>query len=615
MLLAGIIFSILVLAVLLCCEHIKRRDTVQMMQDQFRKNAETIKQIEDNIAQNSKAIQRISQTLADHEEIMDSLDRSLSETDDAILKIDRTLKKNQEMLEQTGRIISQKERSLREEIKALKDDMQELSAQNRELIKKLEFYTEIESDSTKLNEIEDKKKREELLDRISKTNDASLPQQAEEESVLDPEQQQALEFMENTNRNLFITGKAGTGKSFLLDAFVKYTGKRTLVMAPTGIAALNVGGVTLHSAFGFFNLEKLDVDDINEETVSIKSEKRLILRKVHTIIIDEMSMVRADTLDKIDKILRVVNRTDKLFGGKQIILFGDLFQLPPVVKRAEEHYLKDRYGGIFFFFSNAYRQGDFHFIELITNHRQKGDAWFFAILNRMREGKVTDEDIRTLNRRRISQQEGDGELRRVLTLFPTKAAAEKVNAEQLERIQGREYTYVAEVIKNTNNQQTANMESIFPITERLKLKVGALVMMVANDPGRKWVNGTMGIIKRLTEDKIFVMIDAREYEVDPVAFEEREAIYEDGKITYKTTLVVNQFPVVLAYAITIHKSQGMTYQRVACDISRCFAPGQAYVALSRCSRLAGLFLVNEINKSQVMVNRDVQEFYLRQIEE
>lgn len=170
---------------------------------------------------------------------------------------------------------------------------------------------------------------------------------------------------------MFITGKAGTGKSFLLDVFVRATSKKTIKLAPTGIAALNIGGATLHSTFGYNNLENISLEDISASTIQLKSDKVRILIEVDTIIIDEISMVRVDTFDKIDKILRMFNKSAKPFGGKQMIVFGDLFQLPPIAKLQETKYLTDYYGGIFFFNSNAYSNGGFKFIELSTTHRQK----------------------------------------------------------------------------------------------------------------------------------------------------------------------------------------------------------------------------------------------------
>lgn len=531
--------------------------------------------------------------------------------------------------------------------------IEQINTENKELRKKIEFFSEIESDSKQLNEIEDTNTREALIQQalreISKPQNYSelegiekkntdiivkgeektfnkkptksfLPEEVVKDSdrehlifesgILDEEQNKALMMMEYSQKNMFVTGKAGTGKSFLLEVFERATHKKTIKLAPTGIAALNIGGVTLHSTFGFYNLEKLNVEDISQSTLRIKSEKRIILKNVDVIIIDEISMVRADTFDKIDKILRIINKNDKPFGGKQMLIFGDLFQLPPIVKKQEIKYLTDRYGGIYFFHSDSYENGSFNFIELSLNHRQKDDSFFFDILNRIRDGKTTNDDINALNKRLIQNSE---ELRRVLTLFPKKADAEKVNKKELKKIEAKEYSYNAKIIFNKKTEQTSNLDSIFPISDVLKLKRGALVMLVANDIEKRWVNGTIGIISSLKEDKIEVSIDGYKYDVLPVTFSEQEAIYKNGRIEYEEVLKIEQFPIVLAYAITIHKSQGMTYKKVACNISACFASGQAYVALSRCSSLEGLYLLYEVTKDITKVDNVVKEFYLNQV--
>lgn len=553
-------------------------------------------------------------------------------------------------------------------IAVLANALEQVMAENAELKKKLEFFTEIGEDSKNLNEKDDGEQRENLIQqalaelktapekknidipRVSvpeisepvvnkpvetvtedkepsvqrdtadiddSTNSTNAPSIKEPSgidvgrapSILDEEQKLAFTIMNSTNDNLFITGKAGTGKSFLLDVFVRGSRKKTIKLAPTGIAALNIGGATLHSAFGYNNLERIELDNINMGTIKLKSEKVRILKEVDTIIIDEISMVRADTFDRIDKILRVLNKSAKPFGGKQMIVFGDLFQLPPIAKWQEHKYLTDYYGGIFFFNSNAYSNGQFGFIELSTNHRQKDDHAFFDILNRMREGKTTSNDIKELNSRYISDR---SELRRILTLFPKKADAERVNKEELEKIQAKEYLYKARIVYNAKSNQNPNLDAAFPITDELRLKRGALVMMVANDSEKRWVNGTMGVVHSLTENSIHITIDGTTFEVDKATFTEKEVIYKDGRMAYQDVLSVEQFPVVLAYAITIHKSQGMTYKKIACDITQCFAPGQAYVALSRCSSIGGLHLLESIDSSMMKVDGSVMEFYLSQ---
>lgn len=539
----------------------------------------------------------------------------------------RQIKANNEaqnkQIDETSAALSNKISKLSQSLQQVIIDNNELKKENQELRKQLAFYTEIDAESEEINNTEDSKKTEELLESIDLGNEFAardtpaptddgiyFPEsgKSSESRILDNEQAASLSIMLNTNDNLFITGKAGTGKSFLLSAFIRQAKKKVLVLAPTGISALNVGGATLHSTFGFNNLVHLDVDEIHSNTIELNSEKRLVLQEVDTIVIDEISMVRSDTLDKIDRILRAVNNTDKLFGGKQMILFGDLFQLPPIASKEEKTYLTEKYGGIFFFLSNAYQNGHFRFIELTVNHRQKDDQSFFEILNRVREGTVTPDDIRILNERK---KDISG-TRRILTLFPKKTDAESVNQAELAKIQGKEYIYRAEVVLNKCKNQNPNLEKSFPITKDLKLKVGALVMMVANDHGRRWVNGTMGIVKKLEADAMQIAINGRTYEVFKERFTQSEAKIVNGRIKYEGVFAVDQYPVVLAYAITIHKSQGMTYPRLACDVSHCFASGQTYVALSRCASLDGLYLIDNISSSALRIDRDVQNFYLSQ---
>ena len=565
---------------------------------------------------------------------------------------DRTLTDLKARVDQINSVAARQEQNisaLTNVISLLNKENKKLSAELDEQRKRLDFYLGIDNAAEEMTVDDDAKVREALLEQVrqqvagqqktslsgngtspgqnmapsSSSGQAPAPisssqeQKAGENSstdaarILDEEQEFARNYMESTSENMFITGKAGTGKSFLLESFRTTTAKGNIVLAPTGIAALNVDGATLHSAFGYSNLVNLDVEDISEETIKLKSEKKTVLRRVSTIIIDEISMVRADTFDKIDRILKVINHSDKPFGGKQMLLFGDLFQLPPVAKSKEMEYLYDRFGGIHFFHSDAYKAGNFKFVELTKNHRQKDDRAFFEVLNRIREGKSTDEDIALLNTRYTPSE---SQFDRFVALFPTKQEAEKVNSDHLQRLETKEYVYQARIVLDKRANKNKSFESIFPVLNELRLKKGASVMMVANDPEHRWVNGTMGIVKELSKDTIQVSFGRnRVYDVTPFEFDEQEITYDNGKIVYDKIFSVMQYPVVPAYAITIHKSQGQTYSKVACDIDRCFASGQAYVALSRCASLEGLHLKSRITPASIKVDRDILDFYKQQI--
>lgn len=560
----------------------------------------------------------------EHEERINDIQKSNREI------VQSLSEKNDTLLEENKRF-SQTIHSLNQEMKQLRDE-------NNEINKRLNFYLNIDEESSKLVIRDDPVTRDTLVEQavqqiLTSTDDLPIqensikdfqsPASHEDTAVqhsaltvsppvelLDKEQSFAREYLERTNNNVFVSGKAGTGKSFLLDVFIKTTKKKCIILAPTGIAALNIHGTTIHSAFGYYNLVNLDVDDINPISFRLKSEKLLVLKEVETIIIDEISMVRADTFEKINRILKVISSSPLPFGGKQLIVFGDLFQLPPITKTKEEyHYLINRYGGIYFFNSEAFKSGSFKYIELSINHRQVSDQLFFEILNRIRNGQITKQDIDLLNSKIQSKESAYD---RFIALLPTKAAAERINAKRLAQLPSPEYEYTAKINYNKYSDQTPNLEAIFPFSTKLKLRKGALIMMVANDINHRWVNGTLGIVKSLTSKEIFVSINGQVHEIHKKLFTQQEVIYRNGKIIYEDVLEVEQFPLVLAYAITIHKSQGQTYRNIICDISKCFTCGQAYVALSRCATLDGLHLKSPVIESSIQVDQQIRDFYKTQ---
>jgi ATP-dependent exoDNAse (exonuclease V) alpha subunit len=504
-----------------------------------------------------------------------------------------------------------------------------LQDQNKKLRRDLEFFTQINEDSQGLNALGSVREQEDLTEQalralgVETAGNSCLEKSTESPSAeeeefreerrkssafngLDAEQSRAYQLLEGTNNNFFITGKAGTGKSFLLRLFTKGTSKRVLKVAPTGIAALNIDGATIHRTFGYFNLEHLTVDELNSNNLRLAPGARAVLKNVNAIIIDEISMVRADVFQKIDKILKIVNKTEDPFGGKQIIVFGDLFQLPPIAKKSEIEYLMDKYGGIYFFNSDAYKEGQFRFIELCINHRQEGDDAYFEILNRIREGECRQQDIDIINQRVI---EDPDDLRRIIRLYPKRSVADNVNRAELARIPAKEYVYNYSIKVNATGDENIILENFFQAASTLHLKVGALIVMTRNDKENRWVNGTLGIVSKLDEKYVEITINGRPYKVIPENWEIKEARYQDGNIVYSTIFSAVQYPILLAYAMTIHKSQGMTYKKIACDPSDCFATGQAYVALSRCASLDGLHLIKAFNEADIRVDATIQKFY------
>lgn len=428
-----------------------------------------------------------------------------------------------------------------------------------------------------------------------KTNTSANHGNGAQHPKLDPEQKKALLVMENTDNNIFLTGKAGTGKSHLIRAFEETTRKRILKLAPTGRAARHINGATMHSTFGYEYIEYLDLDaELTFCGLSLmKPERKVALMHADTLIIDEISMVRPDQLDRIDMVLRALTGCDRPFGGKQMIAVGDLLQLPPVIVGKDLHdYLYDRYGGVLCFYSKAFQRGNFCFIELTRNHRQR-DAGFYEMLNRIREGTPTEADVLSINMRYENAGEALGH---AVTLFPSKGEAAALNAYMLQMLDGPEYCYDARVTQCIEGDQLPNLENNFPISEKLRLKPGALIMMVANDPGKRWVNGTIGTVESLHDDYISVLIDGRTFDVGRMVFSLQEPIYDRAakKIEYRNILSVDQFPIILSYGMTIHKSQGSTFPAVTLEISQCRQPGQAYVALSRCTSLENLHLLSQV---------------------
>ena len=418
--------------------------------------------------------------------------------------------------------------------------------------------------------------------------------------VLSEEFKLIVEQLENTKDHFYITGKAGSGKSTLLAYFRSVTQKNTAVLAPTGVAAIRVKGQTIHSFFGF--------PPKVIQTRHIKKVRQVeLLQNLEILIIDEISMVRADVFDAIDYSLRVHRKKlTKPFGGVQVIVFGDIFQLPPVVNIDESSLLERIYpNGQFFFHSNIFQDAQFKTLELQSIYRQTDDH-FIYLLNAVRDGSITNSQIDNLNDSLVENFEMD-EGKIILTT--TNARASGINQNYLKQLSSEEFSYRA--------QATGQFyKELFPTDEVLKLKKGAQVIMIKNDPEKRWVNGSIGTIHDIAEKKIKVKINHKIYEVKKEKWDRIQYSFDDdqNEVLENVTGSFKQYPMRLAWAITIHKSQGQTFEKVIIDMSQgSFAPGQLYVALSRCISLEGIELLRPLRKSDVIVNKQLIGFQDRLI--
>jgi ATP-dependent DNA helicase PIF1 len=408
-----------------------------------------------------------------------------------------------------------------------------------------------------------------------------------------PEFDLAVRYIETGAGHLFVTGRAGTGKSTLLRALRERASDRMVVLAPTGLAAINVGGQTIHSFFGF--------PPRLIQTVDIRrSRNGRLMRKLDFLVIDEVSMVRSDVMAAIDLSLRINRgRPREAFGGVRMLMFGDLHQLPPVVQQGDvAAHLEDAYGGPFFFSVAALQDGaGTQRLELGQVFRQT-DSDLIDVLNTIRDGEVERGQLDVLNARvHPIRTLAEGEPYVILT--PTNAAAKRINTAYLEALPGDGITFNAGVSGDFN-------EAVQPADAALTLKPGAKVMLLRNDPDRRWVNGTVARVARLNAKQVWIAIDGREYEVDQVSWEHRRYAYDQAteKIVETVAGTFKQFPVRLAWALTIHKAQGLTLDRVYVDLGRgTFAHGQTYVALSRCRTLEGLALARPLTPSDILFDR------------
>jgi ATP-dependent DNA helicase PIF1 len=408
----------------------------------------------------------------------------------------------------------------------------------------------------------------------------------------------AAQHWNDGDGHLFVTGRAGTGKSTLLRALRDSADDETIVVAPTGLAAVNVGGQTIHSFFGL-PPRLVRSDDIK------RSRNGRIMRKMKHLVIDEVSMVRSDLMWAIDQSLRVNRgRAKEPFGGVRLMLFGDLHQLPPVVQENEvAQHLEEEFGGPFFFSVPALREGaGTQLLELNQVFRQS-EGPLLTVLNRIRDGDVTEEDFEAINKRVVQIRtlaEGDP----YVILTPTNAAAGRINQAYLQALKSVPHTYKA-ATKGEFNTAAA------PTETDLTLKAGAKVILLRNDPDKRWVNGTVARVAKLTAKQVWIELNGVEHEVEPVAWENRRYAYDTGEQRIVETVAgtFTQYPLRLAWALTIHKSQGLTLDKVYIDLTGgTFAHGQAYVALSRCRTLEGLALKRPLTPRDILFDRSAMGY-------
>ncbi|MGO2746936.1 ATP-dependent DNA helicase [Microbacterium sp.] len=441
--------------------------------------------------------------------------------------------------------------------------------------------------------------------------------------TLSDEQQELFRLIEDTREHVFITGRAGTGKSTLLQYFAWHTEKQIAICAPTGVAALNVEGQTIHSLF------RLPIGLIAESEIEQNDATRRILNAIDTLVIDEVSMVNADLMDGMDRALRQARgRRAEPFGGVQVVMFGDPYQLAPVPPRGDElRYVQDHYRSFWFFDAKVWagatmgeadalldlgRHGaPLHVRELVQIHRQSDDG-FKSMLNAVRYGRVTAEIAELLNTQgtRTPPDPEPGEIP-IITLATRNDIVNNINRRHLTALAGKEQTARAEI-----NGDFGRGDGNYPADAELKLKIGAQVMFLRNDVSMtgeppRWVNGTIGTVKRILGGSVRVEIDGEDVDVEPAVWERFRYSYDANSKTLSRDVIAEfmQFPLRLAWAVTIHKSQGKTYDRAIIDLGGgAFAPGQTYVALSRLTSLEGLYLSRPLRPSDIRVDQDVRRF-------
>ena len=436
---------------------------------------------------------------------------------------------------------------------------------------------------------------------------------------LSAEANYVLQFINQTNRSIFLTGKAGTGKTTLLKEIIKSTHKNCVVVAPTGIAALNAGGVTIHSMFQlpfggfipdnstpkFLENSKFETKATLRRHFKMSGLKKSVIQNMELLIIDEVSMLRSDLMDAIDFMLQSVRRKNLPFGGVQVLFIGDLLQLPPIIREEEWRTLRSYYKGKFFFHSHVIQQNPPLYIELSKIFRQT-DEQFISVLNNLRNNQITQSDIQILNQ--FIKPNFDLKVNKgYITLTTHNVKADAINSQSLLDLKENSKVYKALIVDDFP-------EKIYPLEEKLELKVGAQVMFIKNDLSfeKNYFNGKMGVIKSLSDEEIMVHFPEEKKTIEVERYEWQNIRYyvdENTKEIKEEVLgTFSHYPIKLAWAITVHKSQGLTFDKAALDVSQVFLPGQAYVALSRLRSLNGLVLLSPLQMNGISSDQDVMEY-------
>ena len=443
---------------------------------------------------------------------------------------------------------------------------------------------------------------------------------------LSEEAKYTLQFINQTHRSIFLTGKAGTGKTTLLKEIIQSTHKNVVVVAPTGIAALNASGVTIHSMFqlpfggfipdfiapDFSDAVKFESKNTLVRHFKMSGLKKSVIKNMELLIIDEVSMLRADLLDAMDFMMQSVRKKKMPFGGVQVLFIGDLLQLPPVIRDEEWKTLRKYYKGKFFFHSHVIQQNPPLYIELSKIFRQTDDV-FISILNNLRNNQISQVDIQNLNQ--YVQPNFDLKANKgYITLTTHNAKADAMNAKALQDLEGKLVKYKPEIVGDFPDK-------IFPVDETLELKIGAQIMFVKNDLSfdKKYFNGKMGIIKSLSAEEILVYFPEENKTIEVEKYEWQNIRYKVDEMTKEieedVTGTFVHYPIKLAWAITVHKSQGLTFDKAALDVSQVFLPGQAYVALSRLRSLNGLILLSPLRMNGISNDQDVMDYALNKASE